>query len=102
MSDRLLKESDVLREVENLFVSSETRHLNDIEYGNNQALYHIIDRIEDLPSAGRPQGEWIRDGHHIRCKECGACFCDKDREGDVYPQNFCPNCGADMRGGKDD
>ena len=55
MSDRLLKESDVIREVESLLVSDEMRHLNDLEYGNNQALYHVIDRIEDLPSADR----WI-------------------------------------------
>jgi len=34
-----------------------------------------------------------KDGHHIICKSCGAYWCDKDREGDQYPQNFCPNCG---------
>lgn len=34
-----------------------------------------------------------KDGHHITCKSCGAYWCDRDREGDRYPQNFCPNCG---------
>ncbi len=43
------------------------------------------------------KGEWIVDGHHIRCSECGVFFCDTDREGDSFPRNFCPNCGADMR-----
>ena len=71
--------------------------------------------IEDLPSAQPklllpwevlvaqavlPQpkrGKWIRDGHHIRCDQCGMYICDTDREGDRIPTEFCPNCGADMR-----
>ena len=48
--------------------------------------------------AQRPQGEWIE--HHIKGKdffgngficECGRIVKQKE--------NFCPNCGADMRGG---
>ena len=31
------------------------------------------------------------------CSECGCCFEDWD-EKPTY--NFCPNCGADMRGGE--
>ena len=38
-----------------------------------------------------------KDGHHIMCKSCGAYFCDRDREGDQYPQNFCPNCGKSVK-----
>ena len=57
MSDRILKESDVVREVKSLLVSDEMGYLNDLEYGNNQALCHVIDHIEDLPSA--EWQEWI-------------------------------------------
>lgn len=64
---------------------------HDITYIN--ALENRIREFE----AKRPQGEWIKDGHHIRCKNCGIYICDKDREGDTYPQNFCPNCGAYMK-----
>lgn len=42
------------------------------------------------------KGKWIRDGHHIRCDQCGMYMCDTDREGDRIPTEFCPNCGADM------
>lgn len=40
------------------------------------------------------KGEWIRDGHHIRCDQCEMYMCDTDREGDKIPNKFCPNCGS--------
>lgn len=55
--------------------------------------------IDAVPSADvKPvrHGHWIKDGHHITCDQCGQSMCDKDREGDPIPQNFCPNCGVAM------
>lgn len=55
-------------------------------------------------SADKPQGKWLRisndwiDGtcgaryFPIRCSVCGYSTYDDDAT------NFCPNCGADMRG----
>ena len=50
-------------------------------------------RIGNLPSADRT-GEWMEDEDgYFRCSHCGK-----------YPlyqrshSDFCPNCGADMRG----
>lgn len=41
------------------------------------------------------KGEWQHDGSHWKnrfiCSECGYKLFDE-------PTNFCPNCGADMRG----
>jgi len=51
-SDKVIRQADVIKEAEKLLISDETRHLNDLEYGNNQALYHLIDRVEELPSVG--------------------------------------------------
>lgn len=105
MSDRILKESDVIREVESLLVSDEMRHLNDLEYGNNQALYHVIDRIEDLPSADRPQGKWVKhDDERDYCSRCKHIFktrtiTQQDKWTlyiDDLGYNYCPNCGAKM------
>lgn len=39
----------------------------------------------------RPQGEWKPISFQFECSLC-ECFC-------AYKANFCPNCGADMRGG---
>ena len=41
----------------------------------------------------RPQGEWIETDSGTICNRCGA----ESRKW----ANFCPNCGADMRGGRE-
>lgn len=35
-----------------------------------------------------------KDGHHLRCSNCGEYVCSKDCEGNMFPQKYCPNCGA--------
>ena len=60
----------------------------------------------------RPHGEWIyhKNDKVFECSECHYNF-DEDEFGLEIPQvnatwvkvcvyNFCPNCGADMRGGE--
>ena len=72
--------------------------MSDYWYGINWAINTI--RVSNV--ADRPSGEWVRDGHHIKCNLCGTYFCDTDREGDPYPQDFCPNCGCRMKGADDE
>ena len=62
--------------------------------------WHIFDVINEQPSIdAQPvkHGEWqkrIKNGYGaFRCSECGLHF--------DYKFKFCPNCGADMRGGTD-
>lgn len=53
-------------------------------------------RIEALPSAQpeRKQGKW---------KDfCGSYQCSCCNMTNAYEENFCPNCGADMRCNTDD
>ena len=38
-----------------------------------------------------------KDGHHIRCLNCGEYWCDNDAEGNPFPINFCPNCGRSVK-----
>lgn len=67
----------------------------------DEAFVDSMQIIHDLPSADvQPvrHGYWIKDGHHITCDQCGQSMCDKDREGNTIPQNFCPNCGVRMDG----
>lgn len=52
----------------------------------------------------RPHGEWIESKErkgHFYCSECvQQDVSGKWRELFDYKYNFCPNCGADMRGVK--
>lgn len=56
----------------------------------------IWQQIKDLPSADRPIGHWIykrmRGIKTCKCSECLTSYGCMDTP-------FCPNCGADMRGG---
>ena len=49
-----------------------------------------------IPTIEPKQGEWIPvdNGHHVRCSECGRCGFASD--------NYCGNCGAEMRGADDE
>ena len=52
------------------------------------------DQIDDIPTADvreNVKGEWIVEDGEVVCSECGEPHIET---------NFCPNCGADMRGDK--
>lgn len=53
--------------------------------------------VRDIPSADRPQGEWVESPYEnadgmtmYRCSECG-CLCEGG-------YNYCFMCGARMKG----
>lgn len=51
------------------------------------------DAVLGLPETEeRKKGKWEVTSFYTKCSECGESF-------PIIPQNFCPNCGADMRGG---
>ena len=100
MSEDIIKRSDAIKALKSML--SDDINTSILFFWQNQTVGRGIDKIKNLPSADRPQGEWIKDGHHIRCKECGVYFCIEDREGNAYPQNFCPNCGRWMKGADDE
>ena len=81
----------------------------DSEYGEvidgdyNTLLKHnkeLSIRIKDIPSADRPQGEWIIEidangNTYGRCSICGM----RQYAGQL---NFCPDCGTKMKGANDE
>lgn len=50
--------------------------------------------IDDAPTVERPKGEWKLDSVGVYCSEC--------KLHPDYSTNFCPFCGADMRGKEND
>ena len=63
--------------------------------------------IKDIPSADRPQGEWIWQEDDDICN-CSECEFEIDATGCIEPMeyvgvfHFCPNCGARMKGADDE
>lgn len=55
--------------------------------------------LRSIPSTDRPQGEWIgmyRNGFGNMIYMCSKCNFQEKRS------NFCPNCGAKMKGADDE
>ena len=57
-----------------------------------------------LPSAQpeRKTGKWINEGRIIRCNKCKIGYATVKGMKSALTYNFCPNCGADMRGKQDE
>lgn len=72
-----------------------------------QALTHFDDslkRLHELPSVKptRPTAKWIRDKFmFVECSCCGYYRDTTDNEGNTIPDNYCPNCGAEMESDSD-
>lgn len=69
----------------------------------------VIDQIdrEDTIEPERKKGEWIEqddawDGVYYECSVCKEPFTLIDGTPSENLYNFCPNCGADMRGNEHD
>lgn len=96
MSDRLLKESDVIREIDKRVEELS----NDSVFVRKRGYIDVLGikkHILTIPSADRPQGHYIKG-------ENGEWYCSNcKRIDDKYSvARFCWHCGARMKGEDDD
>lgn len=70
---------------------------DEIIYCGNDGEYERYNIPTDAPTADvveRKKGEWVSLNGWITCSKCG---CEPPNETNIE-SDFCPNCGADMRG----
>ena len=61
--------------------------------------FHKCALIDNAPTVNIPKGEWIDHSTYKNVIICSNCNIGGNH---FYKDfNFCPNCGADMRGGKE-
>ena len=77
----------------------------ELAIATHEMMMTYVERIKSLPSKGEPKGKWIGEADGYADGEpvydtwyCSVCDFMVETDGDKPTQNFCPNCGADMRG----
>ena len=99
MSDDLIRREDAIKAVRSA-TASYVPFLNGI---NVTLPIECETALHTVPSAGRPQGEWIFRREFVedtpftgyRCSNCNYWQ-------SMGAWNFCPNCGAKMKGADDE
>ena len=92
-------DNEVYRAIERVGVAVDKEELiKALNYDRQQYEKGYADGRAD---SQRRTGRWIIDGHRMKCNRCGVSLCMIDRDEYEIPDNFCPNCGADMRGEQD-
>lgn len=108
MSEDLIRRSDAIKAMEQRYQDILRIFKRKVKDGEKAIALDMIGCIKSLPSADRPQGEWLdyeiplEDGGAMPIQVCNLCktFYPLAYTGGGY--RFCPNCGARMLKGADD
>lgn len=107
--DDLIRRSDAIEAIEVVDWYHQNRNKDMVSGANSdehQAWYKADDvykALEAVPSADRPQGEWMHDTSSPIAYRCSAC--NTLQHWSVIQNgryHFCPNCGARMKGADDE
>lgn len=69
----------------------------DADYEDGEFWAYSKTQIDNAPTVEPKKGRWIEyDNSHCECPFCHEEWSYFDNEVEYF--NYCPNCGADMRG----
>ena len=96
--DELISRNAALALVVKAIHGTDSKEIQDYLFGG------LRKELWALPSEQlRPKGKWIVNRYDSRgvccCGNCFKQFVHVPLDGEGVPWNYCPNCGADMRGG---
>ena len=123
MSDLISRQAAIDSIEKHIRFGDELYPLTETDRILNHAFEIAASCVYNLPSAERKKGKWIEDAEtyykavnkkgggvnedtpyftesNIGCSECLAMFNVIDNETERF--DFCPNCGAEMRGEEDE
>ena len=78
---------------------------DDDEFAQGERSQWIDDvsAIKAVPSADRPQGEWIDKGKNLwECSKCGMVIYSESEQDRNEFHKWCSRCGAQMKGADDE
>lgn len=99
MSEDLIKRSDA---AEVVYKALKTPPLKGVL---TDTMSLAIALVRAVPSADRPQGKWIvfdEESNTYGCTNCGEPWTLMEGYPSENNMNFCPNCGARMKGADDE
>ena len=105
MSDYISREAALVA-IKNLYPGIPLAKINLPKWHETNKTYMECElAIEDLPAADVQEvkrGRWELNALEsiATCSECECCIPTLWKDPDIY-WNYCPNCGADMRGADD-
>lgn len=83
LSGDIISKAEVLALINKAMYNTDNKEIQDYIFCGLRRDVH------NLSSVDRPKGELVVENHEVVCSVCGQ---------NNLETNFCPNCGADMRG----
>ena len=87
MSNDLINREDLIKALQDKDLITWTH-----EYGDAIPVDWLMSVINNIDGISRHQGKWIEDNGILACTNCQTIWINRK------PTDYCPNCGADMRG----
>lgn len=109
--DKLLGEDSLVEGLERVHQAERERLPQPhkcVVYRDGECRYPIEDCSECPKHEGmrevlaeRPKGKWLNKDYKSQCNCCRRVY-PWQKYDRIYEENFCPKCGADMRGADDE